>query len=155
VPDGSPLEALDPLPLAAPDEAPAPSPPPPAATARGESGDWADAPDSAAPAAAVPPRPHGPETAPAPEPPASAPAQAAAPASDWAALRRKMTALGVSRYGIEGEPGGRVRFHCIIPLAGRRAVAQQFEAEGDDEIQAAEAALRRVALWRATENPGP
>jgi hypothetical protein len=66
-----------------------------------------------------------------------------------------MTALGVSRYGIEGEPNGRVRFHCVIPLAGRRAVAQQFEAEGDDEMQAAEVALRRVALWRATENPGP
>ena len=66
-----------------------------------------------------------------------------------------MGALGVSRYGIEGEPGGRVRFHCLIPIAGKRAVAQQFEAEGDDELQAARLALRRVALWRAAELPAP
>ncbi len=77
------------------------------------------------------------------------------PPSDWAEIRRRMAALGVSRYGIEGEPNGKVRFHCVILLAGRRAVAQQFEAEGNDELQAAEVALRRVALWRATENPGP
>jgi hypothetical protein len=64
-----------------------------------------------------------------------------------------MRELGVARYGLEGEPGGRVRFHCLIPLAGRRAVAQQFEAEADDEIEAAQTALRRVALWRATEPP--
>ena len=25
---------------------------------------------------------------------------------------------------LAGEPGGRVRFHCVIPLAGRRAVGQ-------------------------------
>jgi hypothetical protein len=72
---------------------------------------------------------------------------------DWAAMRQKMRALGVARYGIEGEPGGRVRFHCVIPLAGRRAVAQQFEADGADEIEAVQTALRRVALWRATEHP--
>jgi hypothetical protein len=72
---------------------------------------------------------------------------------DWATMRRKMRALGVDRYGIEGEPDGRVRFHCVIPLAGRRAVGQQFEAEGGDEIEAAQTALRRVALWRATEHP--
>jgi hypothetical protein len=66
-----------------------------------------------------------------------------------------MRALGVARYGIEGEPGGKVRFHCLIPLAGRRAVGQQFEAEGNDEIQAAQAALKRVALWRATEGEPP
>jgi hypothetical protein len=71
--------------------------------------------------------------------------------SDWAALRKRMREAGVSRYWIEGEPGGVSRFRCVIPLAGRQAVGQQFEAEGDDEIQAAEAALRRVALWRATE----
>jgi hypothetical protein len=72
-------------------------------------------------------------------------------AADWSEIRRKMRQLGVARYGIEGEPGGRVRFHCVIPLAGQRAVGQQFEAEADDELQAAQAALRRVALWRATE----
>jgi hypothetical protein len=63
-----------------------------------------------------------------------------------------MRALGVSRYGIEGEPGGRTRFYCIIPLAGRRAVGQQFEAEGDDELEAARTALRRVVLWRAARD---
>jgi len=82
-----------------------------------------------------------------------APAPGARVPDDWAAMRRKMRVLGVARYGIEGEPDGRVRFHCIIPLAGRRAVGQQFEAEGADEIEAAQTALRRVALWRATEHP--
>ncbi len=71
--------------------------------------------------------------------------------NDWTAVRRELKVLGVSRYGTEGEPSGRVRFHCVIPLAGRRAVGQHFEAEGDDELQAARAAIKRVALWRATE----
>lgn len=78
-------------------------------------------------------------------------ADTAAPAGEWADVRAAMRALGVSRYGIEGEPAGRVRFHCVIPLAGRRAVGQHFEAEGDDDLQAARAALKRVALWKATE----
>jgi hypothetical protein len=77
------------------------------------------------------------------------------PARDWADLRRRMRDLGVSRYEIDGEPGGRARFRCLIPLAGRRAVGQQFEGEGDDDFQAAEAALRRVALWKATEMAPP
>jgi hypothetical protein len=72
---------------------------------------------------------------------------------DWAALARKMQALGVSRFSLEGQPGGRVIFACLIPLAGRQAVAQRFEAEGDDALQAARAALRRVALWRAGQTP--
>jgi hypothetical protein len=71
--------------------------------------------------------------------------------ADWAGVRRALRALGVSRYGVEGEPAGRVRFHCVLPLAGRRAVGQHFEAEGDDDLQAARAALRRVTLWRASE----
>ena len=91
------------------------------------------------------------ETRPDPSPACSRAARAVA--DDWGAIRRKMHALGVARYGIEGEPDGRVRFHCVIPLAGRRAVGQQFEAEGDDELEAAQTALRRVALWRATEHP--
>jgi hypothetical protein len=70
---------------------------------------------------------------------------------DWGAIRRKMRALGVARFEIEGEPEGRVRFSCVIPLAGRRAVSQHFEGEGSDELEAAQTALRRVALWRATE----
>jgi len=84
------------------------------------------------------------------DPPA---APAAAPA-DWAEVRRTMKSLGVSRYGVEGDPNGRARFHCVIPLAGRRAVGQHFEAEGDDDLEAARSALRRVALWRATEAGG-
>ncbi len=70
--------------------------------------------------------------------------------SDWATLRRKMQSLGVTRYTIEGEPSGRVVFCCLIPLAGRQAVSQRFEGEGDDEFHAAHAAIRRIALWRAT-----
>ena len=67
-----------------------------------------------------------------------------------------MQALGVSRFTIEGQPGGRVVFSCLIPLAGRQAVAQRFEAEGEDALQAARAALRRVALWRAAQpQPAP
>jgi hypothetical protein len=87
--------------------------------------------------------------------PAASPAPGTGGDGDWAEVRRTMRSLGVSRYGIEGEPGGRVRFHCVIPLAGRRAVGQQFEAEGDDDLQAARAALKRVALWRATESAPP
>ena len=83
-----------------------------------------------------------------PTPPAAA---ISGGSNDWTAVRRELKVLGVSRYGTEGEPSGRVRFHCVIPLAGRRAVGQHFEAEGDDELQAARAAIKRVALWRATE----
>ena len=71
----------------------------------------------------------------------------------WAELRRQMRELGVTRYWLEGDPDGPVQFRCVIPLAGQRAVGQQFEAEGADALQAADAALRRVALWRATEAP--
>jgi len=54
---------------------------------------------------------------------------------------------------IEAELGGRVVFSCLIPLAGRQAVAQRFEAEGDDIVQAAHTALRRIGLWRVTQVP--
>ena len=73
--------------------------------------------------------------------------------NEWSVLESKMQTLGVSRFMIEAEPGGRVVFSCLIPLAGRQAVAQRFEAEGDDIIQAARAALQRVGLWRATQAP--
>jgi hypothetical protein len=104
------------------------------------------------------------ETAPSPSSPAAPPTEAGsgplAPsrvaAGDWGALRQKLHSLGVTRYTIEGEPGGRVVFSCLIPLAGRRAVSQRFEAEGDDEFQAAQAAIRRILLWRATRQaPAP
>ena len=90
-----------------------------------------------------------------PPTPAPAPPPAVKPGDDdWATLARKMQALGVSRFTIEGQPGGRVVFSCLIPLAGRQAVAQRFEAEGEDAVQAARAAMRRVALWRAAQ-PSP
>jgi hypothetical protein len=68
-----------------------------------------------------------------------------------------MQALGVSRFTIESQPGGPAVYSCLIPLvAGRQAVAQRFEAEGQDALQAARAALRRVALWRASQTqPSP
>jgi hypothetical protein len=71
--------------------------------------------------------------------------------ADWSSIQKKMQTLGVTRFTLEGEPGGRVVFSCLIPLAGRQAVSQRFEAEGDDVVSAALAALRRVSLWRAAE----
>jgi len=108
---------------------------------------------------ANPPSPPGPSpvaTGPSARipPPRSFAGPAVSAGEDWAALSRKMQALGVSRFTIEGQPGGPVVFSCLIPLvAGRQAVAQRFEAEGPDAFHAAQAALRRIALWRATQNP--
>ena len=73
--------------------------------------------------------------------------------NEWATLVSKMRTLGVIRFTVEGEPGGQVIFACLIPLAGRQAVTQRFEAAGDDVIQAASSALRRAILWRATQLP--
>lgn len=103
------------------------------------------------------PSPSGPS--PSSSPPVASVAQATTPganATPWAALRRKLQSAGVTRYTIEGEPGGRVVFSCLIPLAGRQAVAQRFEAEADDEFEAAQAAIRRITLWRAARQaPAP
>jgi hypothetical protein len=99
--------------------------------------------------------PPAPTPAPAPTPSPSSPAPNRPGDDDWATLARKMQVLGVSRFTIEGQPGGRVVFSCLIPLAGRQAVAQRFEAEGEDAPQAARAALRRVALWRAAQSSQP
>jgi hypothetical protein len=76
------------------------------------------------------------------------------PHDDWEIIMRKMQTLGVSRFSVEGETGGRVIFSCLIPLAGRQAVAQRFEAEGSDPIQAAHATFRRIGLWRSTQDVG-
>ncbi len=73
----------------------------------------------------------------------------------WAGLQETMKSLGVTRFQIEGEPGNRVLFSCLIPLAGRQAVSQRFEADGEDVISAAQSALRRVALWRAAQAQAP
>ncbi len=94
-----------------------------------------------------------PPATPFPSPAATVPAVSASSVGDWATLRRKMQSLGVTHYTIDGQPGGRVIFSCLIPLAGRQAVSQRFEAEGDDDFQAAQAAMRRIALWRAAREP--
>jgi hypothetical protein len=94
-----------------------------------------------------------------PEPPSGSAPHSSSPApksmrnvgDDWILLQQKLQALNVSRFTIEGEPGGRILFSCLIPLAGRQAVTQRFEADGDDVIQAMQATLRRIALWRATQ----
>jgi hypothetical protein len=140
--------ALDkPVDVPAPPPPSAPTPPSstePAPQAQEGSG-WADAPGSAPAAAVVPGRPKV-------DPAITKAAHAnPAPAGTWADVRRRLRELGASRYWLEGEPGGLARFRCVIPLAGQRAVAQQFEGEGDDDLQAAEIALRRIVLWRATQ----
>jgi hypothetical protein len=71
--------------------------------------------------------------------------------NDWSVIERQMQSLGITQFTIDGEPGGRVVFSCLIPVAGQQAIAQRFAAEGDDIMQAAQAALRRIALWRATQ----
>lgn len=70
---------------------------------------------------------------------------------EWTILESKMQTLGVSRFTIEGKPGGSIVFACLIPVAGRQAVAERFEAEGDDVIRAAQSVLRRIVLWRTTQ----
>jgi hypothetical protein len=85
--------------------------------------------------------------------PSSRPKAVESIGDEWAMLVSKMRTLGVSRFTVEGEPGAQVVFACLIPLAGRQAVTQRFEATGDDVIQAAHAALRRAILWRATQFP--
>lgn len=148
----APPERLDPKAVAEGTttlEGPAPTPgdddpalDPPAIRPVADAGDAKDAHDDPAVGRAVVDRVNPPELK---------PAAATAAGSDWPALRRRMAELGVSRYWVEGEPGGACRFRCVIPVAGERAVGQQFEAEGDDVLRAAEAALKRVALWKATE----
>lgn len=86
---------------------------------------------------------------------ASAPVAGASadPEDTWAALRQRMKELKIQQYWIEGRPEGPVKFRCVVPLIAAGAVAQHFEAEGADEFQAAQAALRRLTLWRASEDP--
>ena len=57
----------------------------------------------------------------------SAPKSVMDESDDWGVLQRKMQTLDVSRFNIEGQPGGRVVFSCLIPLAGRQAVAQHLK----------------------------
>jgi hypothetical protein len=117
-----------------------------------ESVAWKDAPDSLAPARPIlPTSPNSPTAA---DPAVAAAGLSRAGGSDsWGEMREKLREAGVSRYWIEGEIGGGVRLRCLIPLAGQRAVGQQFEADGDSESQAAENVLRRIVLWKASETP--
>lgn len=113
--------------------------------------------DPAIAPSSLPPLEAAPAPAPASAPTGTATASTSTPGGEWAEIRRKLDAAGVSRYTIEGEPGGRVVFACLIPLAGKQAVSQRFEAEGEDEFQAAQSVLKRINLWRAShatpENP--
>jgi hypothetical protein len=70
-------------------------------------------------------------------------------ATAWADALRRMKALGVSRYWVEGAPGDAVRLRCVVPLVGRDAVAQMFEATSDDLLSAADTVLRHITLWKA------
>ena len=130
------------------------------------------APRRAGPRASAPPAPLDPGVAPAllaslspapapaaevkPEPkpkPVSPSTTTAARGGDWDELRRKLIAQGVTRYTVEVDTQGRTVFSCLIPLAGKQAVSQRFEADGDDEFEAAKTVLRRIKLWRATQPP--
>jgi hypothetical protein len=71
--------------------------------------------------------------------------------NDWTMMVQRMKTLGVSRFTIEGDTGGRVVFACLIPIAGRQAITQRFEAVGGDPVEVAEATLRRIVLWRAAQ----
>ena len=71
--------------------------------------------------------------------------------SEWALIESRMQTFGVKTFTIEGTPGGPVIFSCFIPVAGQQAVTERFEAEGENVMRAAQAALRRVVLWRATQ----
>lgn len=166
----------------APADVPAPPVPKPGGAPAAAGTPWSDAPDSKAPATAVVPDPskapaggaggggEGPSLAAAEPAAGPAPLAAAdgavvqagleaapAPPADrsWVDVARRLAELGVGRYWVEGEPGGAVRFRCTIPVAGERAVAQQFEAEGDTPQEAAETVLKRVALWRAVHEVAP
>jgi hypothetical protein len=145
-PSSPPPAAADPLPTSAPLDNPAPPPlePPASAAARAPEPGPANPSDRPAEPARGDrdlARAAGSESAPGPP---------SEPRS-WADLAGKLKAAGVDRFWVEGTPGGPVRFRCVVPLVGRGAVGQQFEAEADDIHAAAELALRRVVLWRAAQ----
>ncbi|WP_145275084.1 hypothetical protein [Tautonia plasticadhaerens] len=130
------------------------SPPQQLASGPAPPDDWTDSPDSAAPARPILP------AADTSSPPAISRDEGLQKAGvsdspsegDWAEVRRRMEQLGVGRFWVEGEFGGPVVFRCVVPVIGDRAVSQHFEAEGSDLLAASQDALRRIALWRATES---
>lgn len=75
--------------------------------------------------------------------------------TQWGSLRHTMQVVGVTQYTITGSPSGRVKIVCSIPMAGRQAVSQSFEADGNNEFEAARTAIRRITLWQATHDRAP
>lgn len=114
--------------------------------------DWSNSPDSTAPARPVLPSAEKPaDSLVRDEGLQRVSGSDALSEGDWALVRRRMEELGIGRFWVEGEFGGPVVFRCLVPVVGDRAVSQHFEAEGDDLLSACQDALRRIALWRATE----
>lgn len=172
-PASSPV-AAEPNPLPLPElpasAAPAPEPAKPLdktpTPAPARAAGWEDAPGPAPSSAVLPrsrqarDRPRDPTAdsavaaagVPAEPPPLTSSSPAGSPnPGGWPALRMRMKNLGVTRYWVEGTPGGTVTFRCVAHPDGPDSADRQFEAEADDESQAAESALRRVAVWRAAE----
>lgn len=68
-----------------------------------------------------------------------------APFNGWKEIETRMNTLGVVRYEILGNPGGKKKFRCEIDVEG----SPKFEAENEDIVQAAQFALKRVVLYQA------
>ncbi len=73
------------------------------------------------------------------------------PLGSWAAIDRRLRSLGVRQFWVEGQPGQPVRFRCVVPVIGRGAMSQMFEAEAANLEAAAGLVARRITLWKATE----
>ena len=71
---------------------------------------------------------------------------------EWTLVESRMQTLGVSHFTVEGKPGGLVVFACSIPVAGQQVVSERFEAEAESVLQAAQAAIQRIVLWREPES---
>ncbi len=72
--------------------------------------------------------------------------------NDWKVIQSQLIRLGVTRYIIEGNAKGRVIFRCEIAEPGHADICRRFEAEGNDMIDAARAVMKRVSLWKLTED---
>jgi hypothetical protein len=72
----------------------------------------------------------------------------------WERIRHRMKSLGVAKYWIEGNPDGKTCFRCVIS-GGSEGQELAFESTGRNELDAAESALRRVGIWKATKDRQP
>ena len=70
---------------------------------------------------------------------------------EWAVVAGRMQSLGVTYFRACGRPRGPIIFVCLVPLAGDQLVTERFEAEADNIVQAAEATVQRIILWRAVQ----